>query len=1274
MSKIWETLGIAPTSDKRAIRAAYSALAKQCHPEEDPQGFKLLHEAYQEVMAYTGKAEKTANMENTADFSEEKNFPKEKNFFKEKKEEINGEDRIVAKKEIQEKEQSPSLLDRLARAKEEEIAESMRSGALMKFSAILNDPKKFRKAEAWKAFFLSEDFLKEQYKESFADGMMRILEDFHTEDNYNCVQMPSGFLMELAIAYALVLNFRQSEERAANFYAREVAASLWNMQQTQYSLPFGALSKPENQVRLRSFADYIRLRDYHQRGLLTAKNQEDWKGLLHGGVINYLYEPKGKGRHEIYPGSRSVCLLDLCAFWIRHEDVPACVLEYIYKDYGLRGVEHTSTRKLYEPLKQAILSRYPNIEEALYGEDGKAKMISEWYRQMSHIISDNERFYGESEEIRERVKALFNGEEWKKIRYFPELFKKIELQMFGRSVMPVSLAKYLMEYFSDEVGLQEQVWEREAAEVMTEEMIHSLYYSRMLRDMHGDVPRVMPYFAGGKLKEVYREGECPDGEDAIFCTDFYAGYPEVLCNQDFWHYFLMRGFGCRSARITGREKYRRKYMVGMSASLPAYLEYLYQPSTRWQKLFTKGCGGEVENSLDNSSEDSPENFSDTEKIPMPKFCRLFADEEENLVPGAEFMLPDGKKFQIRFYLHYARYFLDGEEIVYPVYNFDEYEKFAESISDTEQIFLLAITKISVSDYGRAQGIIEDLLRTLSLAPVSIPVIARLLMAGEEEESARGKAFAGSYSAYTSLKRLEMAAESARYRENKQEEKTVNFLRESKGEGEKKGEKENLLCGVFYLEDEELCFRAVVRERGFSIFRQMDFGWEEIYTDAFEQTESGDSLSTEEKRRVAQEFLQGLTPPAPRLRVAFYLKGLTNEKKAEKILEALKRDAKYRGSVHGLLPYAPGYPWKEEDTGRGESAKENALKRFYREYGGFLPECYCVLRFGEDDTQNKKDHVFYASMKPFGFSLAFRALDWPSSYEHREEELHRKVKEKHWAVGHFGWGDLIGPDGESLPRIVAVGESGTYYYYDIIRMLRQENLAALLARMFDFSKVVTVENYEGELSISRFSGELEYCYGRDEFLQSVYTEKKTAADLFTVFTKAEMMGEFAVFMDGLLSEITEEPGDLYFEFSYLGDGAYAMRVFAQDILRAGRASRTFEEDNVMGEELGNEDLMQGRKPLIWKIWQQSGNGEEMSRDFRDTVYWYMECGKFGKKLAGWTKITAGFDLGEGDELVVRLEYGEKERVEWHRNKMKEWKRKWEEYFEEEEEDEEEDDWE
>lgn len=1120
MSESWKVLGIEPTSDKRAIRAAYSALAKKCHPEEDPQGFQLLHKAYQDAMAYAaigcGRAESAQKEEplvmkrgvrETEDAGEEKppGVGETEDADREKPQESQPDSGDASREE-----QAPSLLDRLAQADEEELSASMRSGALMQFSAILHDPKKFRKADAWKTFFLSEDFLREQYRESFADGMLHILEGFSTEDHYSMTQMPSGFLLELAIAYGLVLDSRQSEERAAGFYAREVAASIWNMQQTQYSLPVGQLGKPENEVRRRSFADYIRLRDYHRRGLLTRQKEGEWKEFVHGGVVNFLYELKGKGRHEIYPGSRSTCLLDLCAFWIREtEDVPECVLEFIYKDYGLRDSERSSTRRLYEPLKQAILARYPNIEEALYGEDGRAKLVSDWYRDMMQIISDNERYHEEIEGTKERVQELFAGKEWEKIRYLPELFQKVELGIFGRSAIPVSLAKRLMEYFSDEAGVQKQAWEKESGEVMTEEMIHSLYYSRCIRDMHGSVPEAMPYF-----------------------------------EEDFWHYFLLRGFGCRSARIDGRRKFRRSYMAGMNASLPAYIEYLYQPSTRWQKLFKK-------NSLGSGKS-------------MPEFCRVFTDEDGECVPGVEFALPDGKQFGARFYVHYVRYFLDGTELFGPAYDFAEYEALAKSISRAEELlFLLAVTGIPVEDCERAQELIEGLLVQLPLAPVSIPIIARLLAAGAEDEAV----------------------------------------------GEEEG---NRLLGVFYVEDEELCLRAVVRESGFSISRQAEFGWEELHSVAFDRMGGEAAPLPEEKRRAAQEFLRGMKRPAPRLRAALSLEGLTDVEKAERILEALKQDSLYRG------------------------------------YGGSLSECYCVLRFGEDDTQVKKDHVFYASMKPFDFSLALRALEWPSSYEHREEELHRKVKEKHWVVGHFGWGDQSGPEGEELPRIVALGESGTYYYYDVIRLMREENLAALLARMFHFSKVVAVESYEGELSISRFNGELEYCYGREAFLQSAYAEENTAADLFTVFTKAELMREFVVYMDGLLGEIVDLPEDVYFEFSREGC-AYAMRFFGQD---GGQQAPSCGEP-VGGEVVDGEaaeNLGQEKKPLVWKIWQQGVDGAEMSRDFKDAAYWYMECGRLGQKLARCKTITAGFDLGGGQELAVRLAHGEEEELEWHRSNL------------------------
>ena len=46
----WDVLGIEPTQDKKEIKKAYARILKQYHPEENPEEFKQIQEAYQQCL------------------------------------------------------------------------------------------------------------------------------------------------------------------------------------------------------------------------------------------------------------------------------------------------------------------------------------------------------------------------------------------------------------------------------------------------------------------------------------------------------------------------------------------------------------------------------------------------------------------------------------------------------------------------------------------------------------------------------------------------------------------------------------------------------------------------------------------------------------------------------------------------------------------------------------------------------------------------------------------------------------------------------------------------------------------------------------------------------------------------------------------------------------------------------------------------------------------------------------------------------------------------
>lgn len=54
MRDIWRVLGIEPTDDTKKIRKAYSDKVRECHQEDDPEGWQELHEAYERALKLAG--------------------------------------------------------------------------------------------------------------------------------------------------------------------------------------------------------------------------------------------------------------------------------------------------------------------------------------------------------------------------------------------------------------------------------------------------------------------------------------------------------------------------------------------------------------------------------------------------------------------------------------------------------------------------------------------------------------------------------------------------------------------------------------------------------------------------------------------------------------------------------------------------------------------------------------------------------------------------------------------------------------------------------------------------------------------------------------------------------------------------------------------------------------------------------------------------------------------------------------------------------------------
>lgn len=703
---------------------------------------------------------------------------------------------------------------------------NMESKAMKRLTAVFESSWDYKKAEIWKAFFLSEDFLREQYSEEFVNHMLCYLSEWQQQgDSKLC--LPAVFLAELAIAYALTpewthrnerLKFaRCAEDMPDSFPARELVIKRWNAEmdwleneyfteqwntgmseldddfikrqdtkmvepedayftelsnviadEPKYSYHlFRILDQPDCVVRLRAFSDYLRLRCMSGKNEIRAENSQNWSKILQWGQAGSLYE-QNAGDTYLYDGNRGACLIALFTFWIQIEKVPKRVLEYMYQEYNLKNIDHSRYRALYVPLKEEILRQYPDIEDALYGAGARIKQIAECFREMARIVSDNhsnydKSIYEETKEIKDRIQDLFASARWQEFRYDMELFDKIFSQFHFRRVMPETLSKKLIAFYSQEGrwGMEDRV-----RQLMLDGLIPSLGFNRRVREIEGlsmalDKTRVEDI--GGS-------------------------------NPDFWQYFLTWGFGLRKACAEDGKR-ADKYKRDERKYLPAYMEYTYYPSLAWMKCFVG---------------------FDT------------AHNEITDPVSACWKLPDQRTLRVEFHLHYVLYWLDGQPVHKPEYTFKDCLLLTASLEKVELFFfLLAITSIRKSECAEAVTIVEKWLQKLPIYRQTIPDIAHLLV--------------------------------ERCCKNQEENRD--------------------LLAVCYMEQERLCIRAAAAGNKVAFYYLKDFAWQEFHKITAMDSNHGEQRMT--------EFLQALKQPQPVSLGAVSLEGMGSKQKAEQIILALK---------------------------------------------------------------------------------------------------------------------------------------------------------------------------------------------------------------------------------------------------------------------------------------------------------------------------------------------------------------------------------------------------
>lgn len=338
MSDFWEILGIEPTTDKSVIKRAYASVAKKYHPEQYPEEFLNLRNAYESAMDYASGGSGGFIV---------RSEPQNAISIPQKTEKTNAEEICQAEQaeEINEKEQEISEsgywdLSKLGEQSEVDCTEAFAQFLDLYKSGKRND------AKQWYIYFTSPSFLEVWREESFTtmmwNAVLENMEEYPINKTfakclnavYGCfVYAPQSFTEIQYNNHVLFDGFANIEK------ILELSGNIGKMTQNDLSM---FISFCEYRL-LVSFAEENQWSD-------TIKMQAEY--IFQRYVMSYIKE---RCTQKSYSDVERCYLgIRLITNYIRKYELPEDIYQYIWKIYSLESAVNGRSKLYYGDIREIV--------------------------------------------------------------------------------------------------------------------------------------------------------------------------------------------------------------------------------------------------------------------------------------------------------------------------------------------------------------------------------------------------------------------------------------------------------------------------------------------------------------------------------------------------------------------------------------------------------------------------------------------------------------------------------------------------------------------------------------------------------------------------------------------------------------------------------------------------------------------------------------------------------------------------------------------------------